>query len=107
MRSRARSIFVPSARSIRAAHLRLGHRLTLRHFKVQVEKQRPDGQDFANATSPESTPELATGFTGAANNASRTHSARRIPAPRARSCRKANSASLTLLPTDLYGAAAS
>jgi hypothetical protein len=53
-----------------------------------------------NATSPESTPEPAAGSTGAASNASRTHSARRIPAPRARSSSKANSASLTFVPTD-------
>ena len=33
-----------------------------------------------NATSPESTPEPATSPTGAASNASRNHSARRIPA---------------------------
>ena len=88
------------------AHLRLGHRLTLRCPEVQVQKQRPQGQDSPSAASL-STVDGAAGPTlpgrpvpGAASNASRIHSARRNPAPRARSSIKASSASETFVPTD-------
>jgi len=86
-----------------ATHLRLGHQLTLRRPEVKGEKQRPKAKISPNATSPESGQDS----TGADSHASRTHSARRIPAPSARSSSKANSASLTLVPTDFARAAAS
>ena len=100
LRSRARCIFISSANLDQPTHLRLAER-RLTRFPFAARKCRFNSSDrrartSSSATTPESGPE----FTGADSNASRTHSARRIPAPRARSSSKANSASLTFVPTD-------
>ena len=69
-----------------STHFRFRDRFTLCRREVQVQQWRP-------RPSP--------GPIGADSSASRNHSARRIPAPRARSSSKANSASLTFVQTDL------
>jgi hypothetical protein len=46
MRSRARCIFAPSARSIRPRISASANRLALRRPEVEIQEQRPKGQDF-------------------------------------------------------------
>ena len=94
--SRARCIFTPSARSIRPriSDSATGSPFAARKWRLRSSDRK--AMTSASATSAASGPDS----TGAASNAYRTHSARRNPAPRARSSSKANSASLTLVPTD-------
>jgi hypothetical protein len=93
-------IFTASHTLDQAAHFR--HRLLGR---PEVEDRNSDrkARTSANAISAVPWPDP----TGAASNRSRTHSESVSPAARARSFSMANSASLTFMPTDLYGAEAS